>query len=122
MYYLSLLGLIVIAQWIGVYGLLKHGRNGSWWWMLAGTSVTTMGAVSLALIYVIGRFTGIPNWGEIHTILMTGYGYLPPAGSLFFALGFAIHGSRLARHRERITELEMMNLAQATELERLQNR
>jgi hypothetical protein len=43
-------------------------------------------------------------------------------GGFMFSGGFALTAWQLSQLRERTAELEMMNLAQAAELERLRNR
>ncbi|RYD38163.1 MAG: hypothetical protein EOP87_02110 [Verrucomicrobiaceae bacterium] len=111
---------VLIAQWIGVVHLAKSGRSGEWWCMLSGTIMTTLGPIlqiaALSLSWMgtndsMAFFTAIMITGAISTL-----------GSLLFMIGFAIHAVRLSRMRGRISELEMMNLAQAAELERIRNR
>ena len=117
---LSILPLL-IAQWIGVLGLAKCGRSGEWWCMLIGTALTSL---STALQIANLVFMGFLSSGGPSDLMMVymAVGGISLLGGLLFMVGFAMHGHRSSRIRSRITELEMMNLAQATELERLRNR
>jgi hypothetical protein len=69
------------------------------------------------LIYLINRLG--PEFSEMYFTMISS---LSGLSGLLFAIGFAFHGVRTSRIQARITELEMMNLTQATELERLRNR
>ncbi|MBX3741824.1 MAG: hypothetical protein KF712_12580 [Akkermansiaceae bacterium] len=109
---------LLTLQWIGVMALRKTERTGAWWCMLAGTVSYTLSMAFHLTIYI---WQGL--WG--HEMLMMVYhttSYVRSGSALLFMIGFAIHAVRLSRMRGRIEELEMMNLAQATELERLRNR
>ncbi len=111
---------VLIAQWIGVVKLARAGRSGEWWCMLAGASLTTLGPVlQTAAMFFLRNFDPAM---EVFSMVLMAVGSLSTLGSLLFMIGFAIHAVRLSRIRDRITELEMMNLAQATELERIRNR
>jgi len=104
--------LVLAAQWIGFLGLAKTGKNQEWWCMAAGTCLATIGRLSGSIFYV---FTiSDPYLGAI-------IGGLSFLGMILFAVGFAIHGNRTSRIRGHIIDLELMNLAQARELERLRN-
>ncbi|WAC19335.1 hypothetical protein OVA24_19085 [Luteolibacter sp. SL250] len=109
---------ILIAQWIGVVKLSKHGRRGDWWCMVTGTALATLNP----FLQVAGAFLFRSLGGDtvIFNVLM--FGGLSALGGLLFAIGFVLHAMRLSNLQNRISELEMMNLAQATELERIRNR
>jgi hypothetical protein len=112
---------VLIAQWVGVVKLAKHGRSGAWWCMVTGTVLTTLGPVlQIAGIFLLTLMETSPNMSAYHDVIR--FGGFSGMGPLLFAIGFAIHAVRLSGMRERITELEMMHLAQATELERIRNR
>lgn len=104
--------LFLAAQWVGVLGLSKTEKRHEWWCMAAGTCLTTIGRVGMVQTWLI------PN-PLFQQMIIGGCTYL---GMLLFAAGFAIHGYRHSRIDKRITELETINLAHATELERLRNR
>lgn len=109
-----LLNLLVLAgQWVGVLWLGKTEKNREWWCMAVGTGLTTIGRAGLLDIW-------LPISNPVHQQLIIGGS--THSGVILFAMGFAIHGCRSSNMRKRITELETMNLAQATELERLRNR
>src|SRR4051794_7054218 len=85
----------LIAQWIGVVKLSKHGRGGEWWWMLAGTALTTLGPI---LQLVGALLMGMTSSGSTTSLItsMIIFGGFSPLGALLFTIGFAIHASRLA--------------------------
>lgn len=116
-YFITIIPLLTL-QWIGVIALRKTGQPGVWWCMLSGTAVVTLMQALIPAIFAWQRLWGHEMLMQLHKTAS----YTLSCGSLLFGIGFAIHSCRLARFRERITELEMMNLAQATELERLRNR
>ena len=113
---------VMIGLWIGTMGLGKAKRDGAWWCMISGITLQSIiMLVHLAITFgmmlspdlfdpVNGFAFGIGTWA------------VSSLGSLLFAIGFALMGWKAARRSDRITELELMNLAQATELERLRNR
>lgn len=111
---------VLIALWIGVVHLSKKGRTGHWWCMLAGAILITLQPVLWIAVEVIYRAMNGPMTHYSTTLMVTSR--VSTLGYLLFMIGFAIHAIRLSRMRGRIEELEMMNLAQATELERLRNR
>src|SRR5690606_35645315 len=109
---------VLIGQWIGVVKLGKLGRTTDWWCMLTGTILTTLSPLlQLLLTVLVG--TVFSGTGTSFDVALMSLGVIPFLGSLLFIIGFALHASRLSRMRGRIEELEMMNLAQATELDRL---
>jgi hypothetical protein len=111
---------VLIVQWIGVVKLTKQGRGADWWCMLSGTILTTL-APFLQILIIFLLEAAYRRLGNRLDVALTSLGVVPLLGSLLFIIGFAIHASRLSRMRGRIEELEMMNLAQATELEKLRN-
>lgn len=111
---------VLIAQWIGVVNLAKTGRRGEWWSMLIGTILITLGPILQMFILTFIKFGSGDPMSTVETWMLIGG--ISTLGSLLFAAGFGVHGYRSSRRHDRITELEMMNLAQATELERLRNR
>jgi len=111
---------VLIAQWIGVVKLASAGRSGEWWCMLVGAILTTIGPVlHMAAMFFLSTFSPTT---EVFGMAMMAVGSLSTLGSLLFMIGFAIHATRISRLRGRVEELELMNLAQATELERLRDR
>ena len=113
--------LLLTAQWIGVVGLSKSGRSGEWWSMLTGTILTSLASVArITVLQFIG--TQVAGRSTEWMMVYTAASFFSVFGGLLFMGGFAIHGLRVSRIRARVEELEMMNLAQATELERLRNR
>lgn len=109
----------LIALWIGVIGLSRKGRPGAWWCMLSGTCVVTLASVTYFLLIILLQ-SSLSNDVFFQALQLTSYGH--SLGFFLFAVGFAVHGCKVSRSQDRISELEMMNLAQATELERLRNR
>jgi len=83
--------------------------------------MTTLGMLA-QFGYFLGYWFTSSFRSEWSMGMMIMVGALSALGSLSFAIGFALHGTRNSRITQRTTELEMMNLAQATELERLRNR
>ncbi|HVJ45149.1 MAG TPA: hypothetical protein VM511_02110, partial [Luteolibacter sp.] len=108
---------VSVCQWIGVIGLRKTGLKTERVLMLIGVLLSTAGMLAQSghiLHYSIARSFYSDWWMELKVIV----GAVSALGSLSFAIGFALHGTRNSRITQRTTELEMMNLAQATELER----
>jgi fumarate reductase subunit D len=113
---------IMIGFWIGVVGMGKAKRDAAWWWMIAGIGLqTAMALFYLFLQFGMANFFGTVDWINEFADGM-GTWAMSNLGSLVFAIGFALMGWKAARRSDRITELELMNLAQATELERLRDR
>jgi len=114
----------LIAMWFGILALRRNVRPMCWWIMLAGTAAATFGwgMMSPSVMKSAMIHLPIPNPLVISFYLNSNIRLIYPSGLLLFALGFATHAKGISRARSRITELEMMNLAQATELERLRNR
>lgn len=109
---------VLIAQWIGIAGLGKT-RNNAWWLMASGMLMATLGPIiSIPLSFLLSLHPGNPSLIEYFFFAISAIFIL---GILTFAIGFAIHARNAGRIRVRVKELEMMNLAQATELERLRN-
>lgn len=117
---------VFVALWVGVIGLAKAGRGGAWWAMLSGLVLFTLGLVvvvvgSVLLSRVITGMSGGPpstssfEWMQvvvIASVVSIGFGFL------LFSIGFAMHGFRARRLRERIDELEMVVEAQNEQLSR----
>ena len=107
---------VLIGQWIGLIGLAKGNRNDAWKCMVAGTILSTLGALSwfgragLDLVRNADGFTGY---------LAIAATVLSALGSVLFAVGFAFMGSLAARSSQRVTELEAIAHAQGEELNRL---
>ena len=111
--------LISIAQWVGVIGLSKSGRNGAWWCMAIGTGLTTIGSLLSALATVLlfrdlGRLGGVEGYGAVMSIVAGGSGL----GTLLFVIGFAMHGLRTKSVLQRVGELEGVIAAQGEQLDR----
>lgn len=113
---------VIIAQWIGVLGLGKCGRDGPWWCMMIGTALGTLGIlVNTALMIVmftnvdsLSAIGGDPFWKVAPFMASSGISGL---GSLLFFVGFAIHGVLASRLVQRVEELETIAAAQGAELD-----
>lgn len=117
----SLVGLpIIICYWIGVLCLRKSTKGADWWLMLSGTIISSISMIVAPLSAVLS-FTGIVDRTELLMSVMLVIGASSILGSLLFAIGFAMHAARTANLRDRISELEILSLAQATELQRLRD-
>ncbi len=108
--------LILGAQWTGVIGLGKRGKDAAWRTMLAGSILSAIS--SLATIYyylaatgIMGRTGGMEWW-----LVVNGAHSL---GSLLFFIGFAIYGMKGSKLTTRIAELEGISNAQADEINAL---
>lgn len=115
---------VLIAMWIGLAGLAKGGREAAWWTMTSGVAFVTLGVLTVVvsgfLVAMAFRRMGssssvfaTPKWVEILPGL--GIGSLG-LGMLLFAIGFAIHGMKGRRLRQRIDELETVIAAQNEQL------
>lgn len=122
---------VFIALWVGVIGLAKAGRGGAWWSMMCGLVLLTVGIVAGIAGAVIGYQTvrvvsgpggsgGPPPAFQIFQVVMVGAAISAGLGVLLFSIGFALHGFRTRRMRERITELEMVISAQNEQLTRFE--
>lgn len=111
----TLVILTCLFLWSGLNGLIKIDPRRPWS-MLSGAMIYTLGAVALALSLAETYF----GKGDLPLSFVALLFLL--VGNLVFAIGFSFHGHKGRRLQQRIEELEMMNLAQATELERLRNR
>lgn len=110
---------VLIAQWIGVVKLSKLGRPGEWWCMLTGTILASLSPILQILgIFLMGMSSGgsAMSIGVVFAVI----GAVTALGSLLFAIGFAIHATKQSSLRDRISELEMITLAQSTELQQRQ--
>ena len=118
----SLLVMITMlaAQWTGVIILGRFRRGWDWWIMLFGSLFQTLGFVPFGILYfrqTSGLAPDFYQWPFFANVAI-----ISSLGQILFLVGFAIHASKLLRIKSRTEELELMNLAQATELERLRNR
>jgi hypothetical protein len=86
--------------------------------MIIGNLIYTLGLGG----YLISTAARFQHSSESMLQLMTISSLLLLLGLFIFSIGFALHGTRANNRGSRIEELELMNLAQATELERLRNR
>ncbi len=111
---------VLIAQWIGIIGIGKWQRGGPWWVMAAGTGLSTLSLLLMVglMVMAMGVTSGTSRFAE-PLMFVLGMGGLSTLGSLIFSIGFAVHGLRNARIRDRVTELEALSAAQAQELSRL---
>lgn len=109
----------VAAFWVGILGLKRCGKNGAWWTMATGIALGTIGmlgyAATLALAFGGGFRNPNGSWIQIGLLL----GTLIPVGSLVFAAGFALHGLKPGRARERQDELEQLTAAMNEEINQL---
>lgn len=107
---------LMVAQWIGIFGLRHGGRSGAWWSMAAGTTPTTLGMATWVahVLLLHGPLAIQPS-----TLLLIAFNAMPALGSLLFALGFAVHGMRAARPAERLRDLEQLAAAMSEEIQHL---
>lgn len=121
---------VFVALWFGVIGLAKAGRSGAWWSMLSGLVLMTLGIVggiagaviSYQTVRVVsgpGGSSAPPPAFEVLQILVVGAAIAVGLGLLLFAIGFAVHGLKVRRLRERIDELDMVISAQNEQLARI---
>lgn len=113
------LSLASIALCLGIHRMGKSRRGGDWYTMFLGILFLTIATFCLLVMAAGFRNKNYSDGWEL-LIQLAGFGIL--VGPFLFSVGFAIHGVKTSRLRNRITELEMMNLAQATELARLRDR
>ena len=120
----SLIGLaifvpFVAAFWVGILGLKRCGTNGIWWTMATGIALATIGMLGYITGIFIAMGGGLRNqpgsWIQIALLL----GALIPVGSLVFAAGFALHGLKAGRARDRQDELEQLTAAMSEEINQL---
>ena len=117
---------VFVALWLGVIGLAKAGRGGAWWSMLSGLVLLTLGLVvgvvgSIFLFRMVGATPGGAGPGptlQYVQIISIASAVALGLGLLLFCIGFAMHGFRARRFRERIEELEMVVEAQQEQLSR----
>lgn len=109
---------VLAGLWVGVLGLRQGGRNGAWWTMMIAISGITLGALGLACMGSIMLGSG-PSSGPSPMVLVGIASLLIPFSSLLFVIGFAIHGLKTARVRERMQELEQLTEAMSQEINRL---
>jgi hypothetical protein len=110
---------ILICQWVGILGLGKTTRNAAWWCMMSGVCGTTLGSISYGVYMgmLMAGFSSMPSLGSMLYLLIPTS--LSGLGSLLFSIGFAIHGQKVSKSDERITELESIATAQGEEINRL---
>ena len=133
----SLIGLvlllgIVTGFWIGLAGLWRAPRGAAWWLMAIGMLLSTIGPIVFAvgnflMMQALMSFSGTSSSPTGPMIppaatLLTGVGIIAiPAGLILFAIGFAIHGMKVARAQERIGELQQLTQAMDEEITRLKH-
>jgi hypothetical protein len=115
----GLFGLVLIAGiWLGVIVLAKTGRTLSWWAMLIGLALSTLGTVLYAVFMavVVSGFSRssssavvhatTPNmaWAVAAGLCMIG----AVLGVVMFGVGFAMHAFQMARLARRAAELETL--------------
>ena len=118
-YVLISLVLIVVVlggQWAGVILLGKILRGFEWWTIFVGALFATLG--SIAYLWSVLGMTDSLN-GPIYKQFAP---WIYVLGQVLFSIGFLVHVLKILKTKSRVEELELMNLAQATELERLRNR
>jgi len=125
---LALTFLSVIALWIGLISLGRKAKGKAWHCMVIG-AVLYSAAIFLTIWWYIEQSLSPITWigadqdlrFRLHSIGLA-IRSTNTYGLIVFFIGFALYHTRSAKLQQRISELEMMNLAQATELERLRNR
>ena len=107
---------VLIAQWLGVIGLAKSGRNGAWWCMAVGTVIGTVGVVLRVVFqfWILRGSGGIDNITAFATVMS---GFVGLGGLLFF-VGFGIHGMMSKKMHQRVEEMESVLAAQGEQLGR----
>jgi len=122
--FLGLLGVLpaivaLVAQWVGVMAM-RDERNGAWWTMMAGTAMSTLGALGAGAAMVL-MFSNMSSSSGISgmqssMIMFAAVAGLQTLGGLVFASGFAMHGLRRKAAREREQQLETITTAMGEEL------
>ena len=113
----GLIGLpVLIAYWVGVVFLGKAGRDSTWWMMLVGLALSSLGTLVAPIALVVAPTMGAGFDDVIRFFpVISGVAGL---GTLLFAIGFAIRAMRQARRRDRVEELEAVIEAQNEQLYR----
>lgn len=98
-------------------GSIPHPRGASGWLMAIGT-VCSVGPVFVILLMFVNDIPKAPGplGAAVLFVLLL---LIAPLGIVFFATGFALHGLKVVRHRERIRELEQIRAAMEEEVSRL---
>ena len=95
-------------------GSRKRG-DGAWRLMAIGTFAAFVLVLAASVMEIVG------SYGSVHA-LASGLSFLlAPCGIILFAGGFALHGLKTARQRERVAELEKLSAAMEEEIARLKN-
>jgi len=105
---------VLVAQWVGIFGLSHTDKRGAWWSMAAGAGFSTLGVLT-----AVGSMFHLPSSNS--SLIVLGANAIPALGSLLFAIGFAIHGLRAARLANRAKELEQLTAAMSEEINRLKD-
>lgn len=137
--WIGIVGLIVYLAvmsgfWVGLSGLWRGKRGASWWLMGTGMLFNTLGpilwiggtwlvfeAMSTTLHRTTSAPAPAPSIGSsgVAAVIAGAGGLLTPLGMALFSVGFALHGFKVARARERIGELEQLTEAMSDEITRL---
>lgn len=112
---------IVVAQWVGVIGLAKGGREVAWYCMATGAGISTFFLLIQLLISVGGMVApaAINSFQNFGQGIMLALFSLSSLGTLTFFIGFALHGMQAAKSRQRASELEAIAAARGNGNERL---
>jgi hypothetical protein len=109
---------VIIAEWIGVIALRRGPRGLAWGMMMVGVVVHTFSLFQpLLMAWAASHATRSGSAGSM------GWIYLPliisVTGNLLFAIGFALHGLKVASASQRQGELEQLAAAMSEEIDRL---
>ena len=111
---------ILAGLWTGVLGLRQAGRNGAWWTMLIAMVGITLSIVAYGVfMWMIIDQSSRGTFSSPNMIFLTVVGLTIPASLLLFSIGFAMHGLKTTRVRERLNELEQLTGAMSEEIDRL---
>jgi len=113
--------LFAVALIVGLRGAARLGKGGPWWTMAIAAGLITVPGLLALLVNVLGvsLVGGLPGSSSATQYLAVFLGVSPFAGAALFAIGFAMHGLKLARTAERIQELEQLTDAMTEEINRL---
>ena len=119
---------LLAGIWVGVIALWRGQRGADWCLMAIGAALLTIGPIAYSVTMwgafeELGRFSssptpGMPSLGP-WVFLGIAAAIVIPTGFFLFSVGFAIHGLKVARVRERNGELEAVSAAMTEEIDRL---
>ena len=98
-------------------GAPKRRRGGSWWLMAIGMTCFVVPIGGIILMVITGEGGKLNLFGHLIGYLIAGL--IAVLGPVLFAWGFALHGLKVARNRERIGELKQVRAAMEEEVVRL---